>query len=138
MGKKRINLKEIIMVFIYFTIIVSYEVMCKLGFVDKESLLGIILLFLLIIGITLVYLVYIQKEKSPIIANRTKKAFRKIIIPFLISSSLIIVIPYFVSMNSKLHKLFVILILGMTGIWIVILRNWEDGKKNEKKGDVVD
>ena len=120
MEKNRISIKEILLVIIYLLVIVSFRITGKLGILSENPLIRIILFFLLIIGITLLYLLFAQKEKFSIIASRTKKSLSSIIIPFIVSGIIIINLPTFIPINTVLYKLILILILSIMGIWMII------------------
>lgn len=118
MGRKKIDYKEVILILVYIAVIVAYKVIDKFNLINESSLLGIILFFLFIVGITIAYLIFVQKEKIVEIIFRTKRSLIYFMIPFLISALLVVLITHFVQANSILYKLLIILVLSMTGIWI--------------------
>ena len=111
MDNRKVSYKEILLIIGYVVIIVAYKFVDQSGFIPEDSLLGIFMGFLAIISITLTYLVFVQKEPFSRILYHIKKIFPYLIIIALISFVIIVALPFFVSIKSKLFNLVVLLVV---------------------------
>jgi len=123
MEKRKVTYKEILLIMGYIIIICAYEFVEYFGLIPGNSLLGVFLGFSGIISITLVYLVFVQKEPTIKVISHIKILLPYLAIPAFISFLILAVLPFFLPIRSNLFDLIVILVVIGTAIsWLVIMR----------------
>jgi len=111
MDKEKVTYKEILLIIGYLVVIITYEFVEHFGLIPKNSLLGVFLAFFGIISITLVYLLFIEKEPSSKIIYHIKIRLPYLAIPVFVSFLLIVLIPFFVSIKSNLFNIIILLVV---------------------------
>ena len=116
MEKRKVTYKEILLIIGYIIIIGAYEFVEHFALVPVNSLLGVFLGFSGIIGITLVYLVFVQKEPLTSIIYQVKGRLRYMVIPAFAVFMIIASLPFFVPAKSNLFTIIVVLVMIVWGL----------------------
>ena len=135
MDKKRLTYKEILLMIGYLVIIIAYEFDEHLSLIPMNSFLRVFFGFFGIISISLVYLLIVQKERFRKIILNIKIYFPYLAIPAFISFLIIIALPFFVSLNSYLFNLIILLVVIGSGISSLVIMRTLSKNEPDKKND---
>lgn len=135
MDKKRLTYKEILLMIGYLVIIIAYEFDEHLSLIPMNSFLRVFFGFFGIISISLVYLLIVQKERFRKIILNIKIYFPYLAIPAFISFLIIIALPFFVSLNSYLFNLIILLVVIGSGISSLVIIRTLSKNVPDKKND---
>jgi|LGVF01.1.fsa_nt_gb hypothetical protein len=135
MDKKRLTYKEILLMIGYLVIIIAYEFDEHLSLIPMNSFLRVFFGFFGIISISLVYLLIVQKERFRKIILNIKIYFPYLAIPAFISFLIIIALPFFVSLNSYLFNLIILLVVIGSGILSLVIIRTLSKNVPDKKND---
>jgi hypothetical protein len=132
MEKRKATYKEMLLFMGYIVIICAYEFVEYFDLIPGNSLLGVFLGFVGIISITLVYLVFVQKESTIKLISHIKILLPYLAIPAFISFLILAALPLFLPTRSNLFDLIVVLVVIGTAVsWLVIMH-----RVPRPKGDV--
>lgn len=133
MNKKRITCSEVFLIVAYISAIILYEVLGHFSVFPENSLVGVFLFFLIIIGITIVYLMFVQKETFVSIVYHTKTFLPYLVLPFLVGFFIIAALPFFISTKTKAFNLIVLLVVFGSAICSLEIKRRLSKRKNENK-----
>lgn len=140
MANRKIAHKEILLIIFYIISLIITLVLIVDEFIEyfcitpANGLIGVFIFFILIICITLVYIIFVQKEPYSKILYHIKTVLPYLAIPAFMSFLVIATLPFFVPIESKLFDLIVIFVVILTGIcWIILLRRKKGNSLRKKK-----
>ena len=140
MPNKKIAHKKIILYICHITLLIIALVMIADEFIEyfcitpANGLIGVFIFFILIICITFVYIIFVQKEPYSKILYHFKTVLPYLAVPAFMSFLVIATLPFFVQIESKVFDLIVIFVVILTGIcWIILLRRKKSNSLRKKK-----
>ena len=140
MANRKIAHKEILLIIFYIISLIITLVLIVDEFIEyfcitpANVLIGGFIYFILIICITLIYSIFVQKKPYGKIINHIKTILPYIAIPAFMSFLVIATLPFFVQIESKVFDLIVIFVVILTGVfWIVLLKRKRGNSLRKQK-----